>query len=67
MPRMIPYQELEKALRRWKVRQAGGTPEEAVVTEVTADAVVSSEVYAETSEETRAASGLMPVVQFDKD
>jgi hypothetical protein len=87
---MIPYAELEKALRRWRVRQAGGTlePVEAeahvveetalvaeeahpseVVTEVSADAVVATEVFLETSEETRAvdSSGLMPVVQFDRE
>jgi hypothetical protein len=66
---MIPYPELEKALKRWKVRQAGGTPVEEPVTEVTADAVVSAEVYLETSAETRAmeTSGLMPVVQFDRE
>jgi hypothetical protein len=69
---MIPFAELDRALKRWKVRQAGGTPDpadEAVVTEVTADAVVSSEVFMETSAETRAldTSGLMPVVQFDRE
>jgi hypothetical protein len=65
---MIPYPELEKALRRWKVRQAGGVAEESV-SEVSAEAVVSSEVYSENSEERRAVedSGLMPVVQFDRD
>jgi hypothetical protein len=66
---MIPYPELERALKRWKVRQAGGVPEPEPPTEVSADAVVSTEVYMETSAETRAVetSGLMPVVQFDRD
>jgi hypothetical protein len=67
---MISYGELERALKRWKVRQSGGVPEpEPPVNEVTADAVVSSEVYMETSAETRAVetSGLMPVVQFDRE
>jgi hypothetical protein len=51
------------------VLQAGGVPEPEPVTEVTADAVVSSEVYMETSAETRAVEtfGLMPVVQFDRE
>jgi hypothetical protein len=68
MKRMISYGELERALKRWKVRQAGGVPEPESVTEVSADAVVSSEVYLETSAEVRAVetSGLMPVVQFDR-
>jgi hypothetical protein len=72
---MIPYAELDRALRRWKVRKEGGTPVEEPppveepVTEVTADAVVSAEVYMETSAETRAVetAGLMPVVQFDRE
>jgi hypothetical protein len=65
---MIPYPELERALKRWKVRQAGGTAEESV-TEVGAEAVVSAEVYSENTEERRAVedSGLMPVAQFDRD
>jgi hypothetical protein len=66
---MIPYPELERALKRWKVRQAGGVPEPEPATEVTADAVVATEVYMETSAETRAVEtfGLMPVVQFDRE
>jgi hypothetical protein len=71
---MIPYAELDRALRRWKVRKEGGTPVEEPpveepVTEVTADAVVSTEVFMETSAETRAVetAGLMPVVQFDRE
>jgi hypothetical protein len=68
MEGMIPFVELEKALKRWKVRQAGGTPDPAdEPTEVSADAVVSSEVYLETSAEARAIDSLMPVVQFDRE
>jgi hypothetical protein len=77
MGRMIPFADFERALRRWKVRQAGGTPDpadESVATEVSAEAVVSSEdaavsseVYMETSAETRAVESLMPVVQFDRE
>jgi hypothetical protein len=74
---MIPFADFDRALRRWKVRQAGGTPDpadEPVVTEVSADAVVSSEdaavsseVYMETSAEAQAVESLMPVVQFDRE
>jgi hypothetical protein len=83
MGRMIPYAEFEKALRRWRVRQEGGTvepalaeahvveetaiAEEAPISEISADAVVSSEVYMETSAEARAVETLMPVVQFDRE
>jgi hypothetical protein len=42
---MIPYAELDRALKRWKARQSGGAVDDPAIeephTEVTADAVVS--------------------------
>jgi hypothetical protein len=71
---MIPYPELERALKRWKVRQEGGAPEasfdEQADHEVTAEAVVS-EAYAETEVAVEAPApepdpaSLIPVVEFD--
>jgi hypothetical protein len=60
---MIPYAELDRALKRWNARKAGGAGEEPV-SEVTADAVVSETDAGHAHFES--ASGLIQV-EFDRD
>jgi hypothetical protein len=56
---MIPYADLERAVARWKARQAGHEVSTAVH-EVTAEAVVA-ETYAEPVEHEVGGSGLISI------
>ena len=56
---MIPYPELEKAIARWKARQAGHDPGGSFH-EVTAEAVVA-EVHSEHAEHVIEGSGLISI------
>ena len=58
---MIPYAELERAIARWKARQAG---HEAPVHEVGNEAVV--EAYAESHEHVIEGSGLISIEETTK-
>jgi hypothetical protein len=57
---MIPYAELEKAIARWKARQAGHEVSTSPFHEVSAEAVVA-ETYAEPVEHEIGGSGLISI------
>jgi hypothetical protein len=57
---MIPYAELERAIARWKARQAGHEVSTSADHEVSAEAVVH-ETYAENVEHEVGGSGLISI------